>query len=77
MMLNIWQDLNVMVAFFSRISPAQNLHIQLGMFMLRLQQEAVTAAMLSAVLLSATKGILQREVFPHVSLFVVLLLANK
>lgn len=42
--LDLWKDPNVMVAFFSRISPAQNLHIKPGTFMLRLQQEGALPA---------------------------------
>ncbi len=63
---NLWQDPNVMVAFFSRISPAQNLHIKPGVFMLRLQQEAalpeaVSPEAVTAAVFSATKEILPAE----------------
>ncbi|PZO45588.1 MAG: DUF2267 domain-containing protein [Phormidesmis priestleyi] len=54
----LWDDPNVMVAFFSRISPLRQLSINAGTFFLRLQQEgalpkdvdpkAVTKAIFSA-----------------------------
>ena len=64
--INLWQDPNVMVAFFSRISPAQNLHIKPGVFMLRLQQEGtlpdgVSPENVAAAVFSATKEILPAE----------------
>lgn len=37
--VELWHDPNVIVAFFSRISPAQDLHIKPGTFMLRLREE--------------------------------------
>lgn len=55
---DVWHDPNVMVAFFSRISPLRQLSINSGTFFLRLQQEgalpsnsdpkAVTQAVFSA-----------------------------
>lgn len=64
--IDLWQDPNVMVAFFSRISPAQNLHIKPGVFMLRLQQEGalpdgVPPENVTAAVFSATKEILSAE----------------
>ncbi|MBD2110275.1 MULTISPECIES: DUF2267 domain-containing protein [Cyanophyceae] len=64
--LDLWKDPNVMVAFFSRISPAQNLHIKPGTFMLRLQQEGalpsgVAPEEVTAAVFSAMKEILPAE----------------
>lgn len=64
--VDLWQDPNVMVAFFSRISPAQNLHIKPGVFMLRLQQEGalpegVPPEEVAGAVFSATKEILPPE----------------
>jgi uncharacterized protein (DUF2267 family) len=64
--VDLWQDLNVMVAFFSRISPAQNLHIKPGTFMLRLKQEGalpegVPPEEVAGAVFSATKEILPEE----------------
>lgn len=64
--VDLWQDPNVMVAFFSRISPAQNLHIKPGVFMLRLKQEGalpedVTPENVAEAVFSATKEILPTE----------------
>ncbi|MBE9156341.1 hypothetical protein IQ265_05785 [Nodosilinea sp. LEGE 06152] len=52
-----------MVAFFSRISPAQNLHIKPDTFMLRLKQEGtlpeeVSPEEVAGAVFSATKKIL-------------------
>lgn len=63
---DLWHDPNVMVAFFSRISPAQNLHIRPGTFMLRLQQEGqlpegVSPEEVTQAVFSATKEILSAE----------------
>lgn len=60
---DLWHDPNVMVAFFSRISPIQNLHIRPGTFMLRLQQEGglpegVSPQEVTQAVFSATKEIL-------------------
>lgn len=56
---DLWKDTNVMVSFFSQISPVQQLSIRPATFFLRLQQEAalpsdadpkeVTRAIFSAV----------------------------
>ena len=64
--LDLWKDPNVMVAFFSRISPAQDLHIKPGTFMLRLQQEGALPAgvapeEVAEAVFSATKEILPSE----------------
>ncbi|MBD1917413.1 MULTISPECIES: DUF2267 domain-containing protein [Cyanophyceae] len=64
--LDLWKDPNVMVAFFSRISPAQDLHIKPGTFMLRLQQEGalpsgVAPEEVTKAVFSATKEILPAE----------------
>lgn len=64
--VELWKDPNVMVAFFSRISPAQNLHIKPGTFMLRLRQEGalpegVSAENVTQAVFSATKEILPPE----------------
>lgn len=64
--VDIWHDPNVMVAFFSRISPAQDLHIKPGTFMLRLRQEGalpegVSAENVTQAVFSATKEILPPE----------------
>jgi uncharacterized protein (DUF2267 family) len=64
--VDLWQDPNVMVAFFSRISPAQNLHIKPGVFMLRLKQEGalpedVSPENVTEAVFSATKEILPAE----------------
>jgi uncharacterized protein (DUF2267 family) len=64
--VELWGDPNVMVAFFSRISPAQNLHIKPGTFMLRLKQEGalpagVTPEDVTQAVFSATKEILPAE----------------
>lgn len=64
--IDLWRDPNVMVAFFSRISPVQNLHIKPGTFMLRLQQEGtlpegVSPEEVTQAVFSATKEILPPE----------------
>lgn len=64
--VDLWRDPNVMVAFFSRISPAQNLHIKPGTFMLRLREEGalpegVSAENVAQAVFSATKEILSSE----------------
>lgn len=64
--VDLWQDPNVMVAFFSRISPAQNLHIKPGTFKLRLKQEGglpeeVAPEEVAEAVFSATKEILSAE----------------
>ncbi|MBD2258431.1 DUF2267 domain-containing protein [Pseudanabaena sp. FACHB-2040] len=64
--VDLWQDPNVMVAFFSRISPAQDLHIKPGTFMLRLKQEGalpegVAPEEVAGAVFSATKEILPKE----------------
>lgn len=64
--IDLWQDPNVMVAFFSRISPAQNLHIKSGTFMLRLKEEGalpegVPPEAVTEAVFSATKEILPSE----------------
>jgi uncharacterized protein (DUF2267 family) len=64
--VNLWQDPNVMVAFFSRISPVQNLHIKPGTFMLRLREEGalpegVAPEGVAEAVFSATKEILPSE----------------
>lgn len=63
---DLWHDPNVMVAFFSRLSPIQNLHIRPGTFMLRLQQEGslpegVSPEEVTQAVFSATKEILSPE----------------
>lgn len=64
--VDLWQDYNVMVAFFSRISPAQNLHIKPGVFMLRLKEEGalpenVSPEEVAKAVFSATKEILPQD----------------
>lgn len=64
--VDLWQDPNVMVAFFSRISPAQNLHIKPQTFLLRLKQEGalpegVSPEEVAGAVFSATKEILPSE----------------
>ncbi|MBD0333894.1 MAG: DUF2267 domain-containing protein [Cyanobacteria bacterium Co-bin13] len=64
--VDLWQDPNVMVAFFSRISPAQDLHIKPGTFMLRLKQEGalpegIPPEEVAGAVFSATKEILPEE----------------
>ncbi|MBD1913414.1 DUF2267 domain-containing protein [Leptolyngbya sp. FACHB-16] len=64
--VELWHDPNVMVAFFSRISPVQDLHIKPGTFMLRLRQEGalpegVSAENVTQAVFSATKEILPPE----------------
>lgn len=64
--IDLWQDPNVMVAFFSRISPVQNLHIKPGTFMLRLKEEGtlpegVSPEEVAQAVFSATKEILPEE----------------
>lgn len=64
--IELWKDPNVMVAFFSRLSPAQDLHIKPGTFMLRLKQEGalptgVDPENVTAAVFSATKEILPAE----------------
>ncbi|HZG39164.1 MAG TPA: DUF2267 domain-containing protein [Nodosilinea sp.] len=64
--VDLWEDPNVMVAFFSRISPAQDLHIKPKTFMLRLSQEGalpsgVSPEEVTAAVFSATKEILSAE----------------
>ncbi len=64
--IDLWQDPNVMVAFFSRISPAQNLHIKPGVFMLRLKEEGalpeeISPEKVTEAVFSATKEILSSE----------------
>lgn len=64
--VELWRDPNVMVAFFSRLSPVQNLHIKPGTFMLRLKQEGALPAGVAPedvtqAVFSATKEILPQE----------------
>lgn len=64
--VGLWRDPNVMVAFFSRISPIQKLNIRPGTFMLRLQQEGVlpdgvSPESVTQAVFSATKEILSPE----------------
>lgn len=64
--VGLWQDPNVMVGFFSRISPAQNLHIKPKVFMLRLKEEGalpegVPPEEVAKAVFSATKEILPSE----------------
>ncbi|MBD2337233.1 DUF2267 domain-containing protein [Calothrix sp. FACHB-156] len=64
--IDLWQDPNVMVAFFSRISPVQKLNIKPGTFMLRLQQEGalpdgVRPEEVTKAVFSATREILSPE----------------
>jgi uncharacterized protein (DUF2267 family) len=64
--VDLWEDPNVMVAFFSRISPAQNLHIKPGTFLLRLKEEGalpegVAPEEVAGAVFSATKEILSPE----------------
>lgn len=64
--VDLWRDPNVMVAFFSRISPAQNLHIKPQTFMLRLKQEGAlpegfSPESVTGAVFSATKEILPSE----------------
>lgn len=64
--VDLWQDPNVMVAFFSRISPAQNLHIKPQTFLLRLKEEGalpegVSPEEVTGAVFSATKEILPSE----------------
>lgn len=64
--IDLWKDPNVMVAFFSRISPAQNLHIKPKTFMLRLKEEGalpegVPPEEVAGAVFSATKEILPPE----------------
>lgn len=64
--VDLWQDPNVMVAFFSRISPIQKLNIRPATFMLRLNEEGalpggVTPEAVTTAVFSATKEILSPE----------------
>lgn len=64
--VDLWQDVNVMVGFFSRISPVQNLHLKPGTFMLRLKEEgylpeSVPPENVARAVFSATKDILPPE----------------
>lgn len=64
--VDLWQDPNVMVAFFSRISPIPKLDISPGTFMLRLQQEGVlpegvSPESVAQAVFSATKEVLSPE----------------
>lgn len=64
--VDLWQDFNVMVAFFSRISPAQNLHLKPGTFMLRFKQEGalpegIRPETVAVAIFSATKELLSPE----------------
>lgn len=64
--VDLWQDPNVMVAFFSRISPVQNLHLKPATFMARLRQEGalpqgVSPEEVTEAVFSATKEILPPE----------------
>jgi uncharacterized protein (DUF2267 family) len=70
--VDLWHDPNVMVAFFSRISPAQNLHIKSGTFMLRLREEGalpqgVAPENVAKAVFSATKEILPPETSQEVA----------
>ena len=63
---NLWHDPNVMVAFFSRISPVQKLNIKPDTFLLRLKEEGVLPKdvppeEVAAAVFSATKKILTPE----------------
>ena len=64
--VDLWKDLNVMVAFFSRISPIQNLHLRSSTFLLRLKEEGylpedVPAENVARGVFSATKELLSQE----------------
>jgi uncharacterized protein (DUF2267 family) len=64
--VDLWEDPNVMVAFFSRISPIQKLNIRPGTFMLRLREEGVlpegvAPEAVTKAVFSATKEILSPE----------------
>lgn len=70
--VELWHDPNVMVAFFSRISPAQDLHIKPGTFMLRLREEGalpegVPPEKVAQAVFSATKEILPPETSQEVA----------
>lgn len=70
--VDLWRDPNVMVAFFSRISPAQNLHISPKTFMLRLREEGalpegVPPEEVAGAVFSATKEILPPERNPEIA----------
>lgn len=62
----LWTDPNVMVAFFSRVSPLRTLKISYGTAMLRLQQEAalpegIKSEQVAIAIFSATKAELSDE----------------
>lgn len=63
---DLWSDPNVMVAFFSRISPIRQLSIGYDTFMLRLKQEAAlpesaSPETVAKAVFSATKAELSPE----------------
>ncbi|MDX2229488.1 MAG: DUF2267 domain-containing protein [Leptolyngbyaceae cyanobacterium bins.349] len=64
--IDLWQDYNVMVGFFSRISPLKPLHIRPGTFLLRLREEGtlpegVAPEQVAQAVFAATKEILPQE----------------
>lgn len=72
--VDLWNDLNVMVAFFSRISFLQQLSIGYDLFLLRLKQEAalpenVSPQNVTQAVFSALKGELSQERNTSISQF--------
>jgi len=71
---DLWGDPNVMVAFFSRVSPLRQLGISYGTFMLRLKQEGALPAGIAPeevtrAVFSATKEDLPAERISEISSF--------
>lgn len=71
---DLWQDPNVMVAFFSRISPLRPLAIKPGTFWLRFEQEAalpegVDPKTVASAVFSAAKEELSHERIQEIASF--------
>ncbi|MEB3359052.1 MAG: DUF2267 domain-containing protein [Synechococcales bacterium] len=72
---DLWGDPNVMVAFFSRVSPLRQLGINYGTFMLRLKQEGalpegIAPENVTQAVFSATKEDLPVERVSEISRFI-------
>lgn len=71
---DLWNDPNVMVAFFSRISPLRQLSISSGTFLLRLQQEGelpknADPEVVTRAIFSATKDELPQQQIDEIAQF--------
>ncbi len=71
---DLWNDPNVMVAFFSRISPLRQLSIGSGTFLLRLEQEGALPEnadpkVVAQAIFSATKDELPQQKIGEIAQF--------